>query len=185
MVYADDVNILGGSVHTVKQNTEAMVVASKEIGLEVNAEKTKHTVMSRQQNAGQNHNTKIGNKSSERVEQFKYLGTTLTHQISVHGEIKSRLKSGNTYYHSTQILLSSSILSKNKTKMYRSIIMPVVLYGCNTWCLNRLVARRSFFRFRREVRDFSVMEIVQTAWPTQRPIQWAPEGLVGVTLLGA
>jgi hypothetical protein len=72
VVYADDVNILGGSVHAIKRNTEALVVASKEIGLEVNAEKTKYIVMSRNQNAGQNHNIKIDNKSFERVEQFKY-----------------------------------------------------------------------------------------------------------------
>jgi len=52
LVYADDVNILGGSVHTVKENAEALVVASKEIGLEVNADKTKYLVMLRDQNVG-------------------------------------------------------------------------------------------------------------------------------------
>jgi hypothetical protein len=71
---------MGGSIHAIKKNTEALVVASKEIGLEVNAEKTKYVVMSRDQNAGQNHNIKIDNKSFERVEQFKYLGTTLTNR---------------------------------------------------------------------------------------------------------
>jgi hypothetical protein len=73
LVYADDVNILGGSVHAIKKNTEALVVASKDTGLEVNAEKTKYMVMSRDQNAGQNISIKIDNKSFERVEQFKYL----------------------------------------------------------------------------------------------------------------
>jgi hypothetical protein len=77
-VYADDVNILGGSVHAIKKNTEALLVASKEIGLEVKAEKSKYMVMPRIQNAGQNHNIKICKKSFERVEQFKYLGTTPT-----------------------------------------------------------------------------------------------------------
>jgi hypothetical protein len=78
LVYADDVNILGGSLHTIRKNTEALLIASKEIGLEVNAEKTKY--MSRDQNAGQNGYIQIGNKSFETVEQFKYLGTTLTNQ---------------------------------------------------------------------------------------------------------
>jgi hypothetical protein len=83
LVYADDVNILGGSVRAIKKNTEALVVASKEIGLEVNAEKAKYMVMARDQNAGQNHNIKIDNKSFERVEQFKYLGTALTNRNSI------------------------------------------------------------------------------------------------------
>jgi len=78
LVYADDVNILGGSVHTVKENADALVVASKEIGLEVNADKTKYMVMSRNQNAGQSHGMKPDNSSFERVNEFKYLGTSLT-----------------------------------------------------------------------------------------------------------
>jgi hypothetical protein len=73
LVYADEVNILGGSIHTIRENTEVLLVASKEIGLEVNAEKTKYMVRSRDQNAGQNGYLQIGNKSFETVEQFKYL----------------------------------------------------------------------------------------------------------------
>ena len=61
LAYADDVNILGGSVHTVEKNAEALVVASKETGLEVNADKTKYLVMSRDQNAGRSHNMKTDN----------------------------------------------------------------------------------------------------------------------------
>jgi hypothetical protein len=74
---------LGGSKHSIKKNTEDLVIASTEIGLEVNAEKTKYMVMSRNQNAGHNHNIKIDNKSFERVEEFKYLGATLTNQNSM------------------------------------------------------------------------------------------------------
>jgi predicted SPOUT superfamily RNA methylase MTH1 len=66
LAYADDVNILDRSVHAVKKNTEALGVRSKEIGLEVNAEKTKYMVMSRNQNAGQNHNIKLDNQSFKR-----------------------------------------------------------------------------------------------------------------------
>jgi len=72
----------------------------------------------------------------ERVEEFKYLGTTLTHHNSIPEEIKSRLRSGNACYHSAQNLLSSRLLSKNlKIKIYRTIILPIVLYGCETWSL--------------------------------------------------
>jgi hypothetical protein len=91
-------------------------------------------VMSRDQNAGQNHNIKIHNKSFERVEQFRYLGTTPTNRNSIQEEIKSTLKSGNACCHSVQDLLSSSLLSNNaKIKIYRTVILPVVLYGCETW----------------------------------------------------
>jgi hypothetical protein len=104
---------LGGSVHSIKKNAEDLMIARKEIGLEVNAEKTKYMVMSRNQNAGHNHNTNIDNKSFEGVEEFKYLGATLTNRNSIHEEIKSRLKSGNACYLSVQNLLSSRLLSKN------------------------------------------------------------------------
>jgi hypothetical protein len=71
LAYADDVNILGGSVHTVKKNAEALVSSTKEIGLEVNADKTKYMVMSRKGNAGQDDSVNIDNSSIERVEEFK------------------------------------------------------------------------------------------------------------------
>jgi len=92
--------------------------------------------MSRDQKAGRNHNIKIDNNSFERVEQFKYLGTTLTNQNSIQEEIKSRLKAGNACYHSVQNIVSSRLLSKNiKIKIYRTIISPFVLYACETWSL--------------------------------------------------
>jgi len=70
------------------------------------------------------------------VEEFKYFGTTLTKQNSIQAEIKSRLKSGNACYYSVHNLLSSSLPSKKlKTKIHRTIILPVVLYGCETWLL--------------------------------------------------
>jgi len=143
LVYADDVNMLGGSIHTVKENAEALIVTSKEIRLEVNANKTKYIVMSRSQNAGQSHSMKIDNSSFESVEEFKYFGTTLENQTSIQEEIKSRLNSGNAYYHPVQNLLSSSLLSKNlEITIYRNIILSFVLYGCGTWSLTLREERR-------------------------------------------
>jgi len=136
LAYADDVNTLGGSIHTLKENAEALVAGTREIGLEVNADKTKYMVMSRDQNAGRIHIVRIDNSIFERVEEFKNLGTTLTNQNSIAEEIKSRLESGNACYHSVQNLLSSRLLSKDlKIKIYRTVIFPVVFNGCETWSL--------------------------------------------------
>ena len=78
----------------------------------------------------------VDNSTFERVEEFKYLGTTLTIQNSIRDEIKSRLRSGNACYHSVQNLLSSRLLSRKlKIKIYRMITLPVVLYGCEAWSL--------------------------------------------------
>jgi len=112
LVYADDISILGGSVHTIKENAQTLM-STKEIGIEVNADKTKNMVMSRDQNAGRSHNMKTDNRSFEMEEQFKYLRTTLANQNSIQEEINSRRKSGNACYHSVQNRLSSRSLSKN------------------------------------------------------------------------
>jgi hypothetical protein len=93
-------------------------------------------VMSRDQNAGRIHSVRMNNSTFEWVEEFKYLGTTLTNQNAIQEEIKSRLRSVNACYYSVYNLLSSSLLSKNlKIKIYRTIIFPVVSYGCETWSL--------------------------------------------------
>jgi hypothetical protein len=80
-------------------------MASEDIGLEVNADKNKYMVMFQDQTAGRSHSVKSNNSSFERVDKFKYLGTTLMNQNSIQEEIKSRLKSGDTCYHSVQNLL--------------------------------------------------------------------------------
>jgi hypothetical protein len=97
------------------------------------------------------------------VAEFKYLGTTLTDQNYMQGEIKSRLNLGNACYHSVQSLLSSRLLSSNaKVKIYKTIIPPVVLHGCETWSLalreehrlsmfENIVLRRTFVPNRDEV----------------------------------
>jgi hypothetical protein len=90
--------------------------------------------MSRSQEIGQKHSIKIANRYFEDVEKFKDIGTTLKDQNYVHEEIKSRLNSGNACYHWVQSLLSSRLLSGNlEVKIYKIIILPVVLYGCETW----------------------------------------------------
>jgi hypothetical protein len=92
--------------------------------------------MSRHLNSGQNQNIRITNESFEKVEKFKYLGTTLTDRNGIHDEIKSRLNWGNAYYYSLQNFFSSHLISKYlKIKIYKTVILPAVLYGCKTWPL--------------------------------------------------
>jgi hypothetical protein len=119
---------LGDNIDIINKNTETLIDASKEVGLEVNVEKTKYMLMSRE--------IKIGNRSFKNVSQFRYLGMTVINQNLIQEEIKRRLNSGNACYHSVHNLLSSHLLSKNvKVRIYKTIILPLVLYGCGTWSL--------------------------------------------------
>jgi hypothetical protein len=136
LVYADDVNVQGDNIDTIKKNTATLIDAGKEVGLEVNTEKTKYMLLSRHQNAGQNYDIKIGNRSFENVAQFKHLGMTVTKKIFIEEEIKRRLNLGNACYHSVSNLLSSRLLSKNiNIRIHRTISLLVVLYGCEIWSL--------------------------------------------------
>jgi hypothetical protein len=112
LVYADDVNLLSDSINTKKENKETLLEASKDIGLEINAEKTEYMIMSCHPNLGQNENIRIANESCENVAKFKYLGMMLTNQNDIHDEIKSRLNSGNAFYYSVQNHSSSCLISK-------------------------------------------------------------------------
>jgi hypothetical protein len=127
---------VGDNIDTINKNTETVIDASKEVGLEVNVEITKYMLVLRDQNAGQIRVIKIGNRSCEHVSQFKYLGMRVTNQNLIQEEIKRRLNSGNACYHSVQNLFPSRLLSKNvKVRIYNTIILAVVLYGCETCSL--------------------------------------------------
>jgi hypothetical protein len=125
------VNLLGDNKDNIKKNTETLIDASKEVGLEINVDKTKYMLLSRHQNVGKNRDIKIANRSFENVSQFKYLGTTIINPNLIKGEIKRRLNSGNACYHSVQNLLSKNV----KIRICKTKILPVVLYGCETCSL--------------------------------------------------
>jgi hypothetical protein len=126
-------DLLGYIVDTIKKNTETLIDASKEVGLKLNVDKTKYMLLSHHQNVGQNREIKIANRLFGNVSQLRYFGTTVTNQNLIQERIKRRLISGHVCYHLVQKLLSSRLLSKNlKTRIYayKTIILPVVLYGC-------------------------------------------------------
>jgi hypothetical protein len=120
---------------TAQKRRSVLVVASKQIWLKVATCKWKYTVMSRNQDAGWSHSIKADNLNLWKSGKSN-LGTTLTNQNSVQEEIKSRLMLRNVCYGLVRNILSSNLLSNNiKIKIYRTIIMPVGLYGCETWSL--------------------------------------------------
>jgi hypothetical protein len=124
LICADDVNLLGDNIDTIEKNIETLSDASKEVGLEVYAEKTKCMLLSHHQNAGQNRDIKVANISFEILTQFKYLGTAIKNQNLVQEKIKSRLNLGNACYHSVQNLLSSCLLFRNiKIRVYKTVIL--------------------------------------------------------------
>jgi hypothetical protein len=130
LAYADDVNLLGNNINTLK-NRETLIYATKEVDLEVNTEETGYSLVSHHQNAGQNWDIKTANRSSENGSQFKYLETTITNQNLIKEDTKMRLHSGNACYHSVQNLCM--LLKNVKIRIYKIMILPVVLYGSLTF----------------------------------------------------
>jgi hypothetical protein len=120
----------------IHKTLQTLIDPSEEIGLEVNAEKSKFMFLSRHQNARQNHDMMTANRRFENVAQFKYLGKNVTNKNLIQEEIKRRLNSGKACYHSVRNLLSSRLQSKNiKIRIFKTIMFPLVLYGCETWSL--------------------------------------------------
>jgi hypothetical protein len=105
----------------MKENTEILLAASRDVGLEINAQNTKYMIMSPHPNSGQNQNIRTANELFENVAKFKYLGTALTNQNDIQDEIKNRLNSGNACYHSVQNLLSFRLISRKIRLKYKKL----------------------------------------------------------------
>jgi hypothetical protein len=115
LVHADDITLLGDSINTIVENIKTLLGVSRDVCLEINAQKTKYMIMYRHQNSGQNQNIRIANESFEKVAKFKFFGTKPTNWNDIHDEFKNRLNSENDCYYSVQNILSSRPISKNKT----------------------------------------------------------------------
>jgi hypothetical protein len=110
------------------------ILASRDVDLEINAEKTKYMIMSHHPNSGQDQNIRIVTELFENVAKFKYFGMTLISQNDIHDEIESRLNSRMFAVIQSKIFFLISH-KKLKIKIYKTVISPVVLYECKTWSL--------------------------------------------------
>jgi hypothetical protein len=120
-----------GVTDIINKNTETLIDANKEVFLEINIKKIKYMLLSRHRNAGQNLHIKVASRSFEHVSQFRYFDRTVTNQNLI--DIKKRLNSDNILYHSVQNLSLSLLLSKNiQIRSHKTIILSLVLYGCET-----------------------------------------------------
>jgi hypothetical protein len=135
--------IYQGKYTYCKEKHRSLMVTSKEIGLEENAEGTTYIVISRDHNAEKNHNVNVDKKSFERVEQLRYFGTILMNQNSIHEDIKSRLKSGNAGYNLVHnLFIFQFAIQWYKDEDIQNIILTVVWYGCVTWSVTLREERR-------------------------------------------
>jgi predicted transcriptional regulator len=126
--------LFDSSINTIKENKQTFYEASRDVGLQINEEKTKYMIMSLHPKSREDHTIRIANESFQNVAKFKYFGTKLTNKNNIHDEIEGALNWGNVYYNSIQNALSFCLLSKNlKIKIYKAIILPLVLHGCETW----------------------------------------------------
>jgi hypothetical protein len=123
---------LGDNLNTIKKKTQTLINANKEVGLEANTEKSKYMLLSYHQNAGNNPDINIVYRCFEYLEQFRYFGMTITNQNLIQEEYKRRLNSYNACYHSVQKLLSSQLCKNIKIRIYKTIILLVVLCGFET-----------------------------------------------------
>jgi hypothetical protein len=131
VAYADDVNLLGDNIDTINENTDLNCCRYGGWSRSKRRENEVYVGVTWPE-CRPNRDIKIGNRSFENVSQFKYLGTTVINQNLIQEEIKRRLQSGNACYHLVQNLLSSRLSKNVKIRIYKTIILHVVLYGCET-----------------------------------------------------
>ena len=139
LAYADDIALIGKSKKDITQSFIELEDASIKAGLEINTQKTKYMYTSTSKEEAQTENViKVRNHNFEKVNNFKYLGATITENNEILAEIKERITAGNkAYYSSHNMLKNKNISRKTKKNIYKTIIRPVVTYGSETWTLTK------------------------------------------------
>jgi len=137
LAYADDIVIIGSSRIDVEMRTANLIKAVEPIGLNVNHEKTKYLVVSREERALDD--MLVDGYIFQQKTDFKYLGTNINNRNNMHNEIKLRIASENKVYYALAKMFKSKLLSrKSKEYLHSSFLRPVLTYGCETWCYEPL-----------------------------------------------
>jgi hypothetical protein len=136
LAFADDINISGRSLRVVKEAFLNLKKAAKEIGLTINGDKTKFMEITKYPS-----NLcflEVNGYKFEKITQFKYLGTSVTYDNDLSVEINNRIISANRSYYGLKKQLKSHLLStQTKIKLYKTLVRPVLMYGCESWSLTK------------------------------------------------
>ena len=142
LAYADDFAIISQSPEDLSRAFAVFRQAAENIGLKVNEAKTK-VMHCRRGEVFQEGSEEIGGLNIERVESFTYLGSVLTPKNEIAVEVACRIRSATRAYHSLKSLLKSRLLSRRtKLRIYLTMIVPVLMYGSETWSLTQTLAQK-------------------------------------------
>lgn len=134
--FADDADLIGRGTLAIKESFIEMEREASKEGLLVNEEKTKYLTLDRKQGSRVGQNITIDTYNFEVVQSFKYLGSILNVSNDVEEEVKMRISQGNRSFFALKHLFKSSLVSRaTKLRLYKTIVRPIVMYGCETWPL--------------------------------------------------
>jgi len=148
--FADDIDLIAGNSEELSNITERLDSITRKYGMEISSEKSKIMVTSRQNSEESDTDIKVGGERLSTVETFKYLGSTLNENMTSQNEITTRLAIATSQLAKlSNIWNSKKIKVKTKIKLMHALITSVVLYGCESWTLNkRLEERLNAFEMR-------------------------------------
>lgn len=136
--FADDADLMGRGTIAIKEMFVEMDREAETIGLKISEDKTKYLTLDRKQGSRIGQNITIDDYNFEVVQSFRYLGSIINTDNDVDEEIKTRLMQGNRCFYALKHLFRNSLVSRNtKLRLYKTLIRPIVMYGCETWSLTQ------------------------------------------------